>query len=89
MPRYQIVTPHLESECLQALDEMAAHDPSLMSSLAYGCHFGDHTGYAIVEAASEAEVRSRLPRSVGRRARVVEVDHVTPEEIRASHDKAE
>jgi hypothetical protein len=88
MPKYQIVTPHDASECLQALDDMLAHDADLLSNMVIGCHFDDHTGYAVIEASDEAEARSRLPRSVSRWARVVEVQHITPEEIRAKHEEA-
>lgn len=88
MPKFQIVTPHDDAQCVQALDEMLSHDPDLQSQVVFGCHFGDHTGYAVIEATSEAEARDRLPQSLGKRARVVEVEYFDPEEIRASHDKA-
>jgi hypothetical protein len=87
MAKFQIVTPHHEAECIQAIDEMLTHDAELLSHIAYGCHFGDHTGYGVIEAVDEAEARSRLPQSVGKWARVVEVEHFSPEEIRARHDK--
>lgn len=88
MPKFQIVTPHDDAQCVLALDEMLAHDAELQSQLVYGCHFGDHTGYALIEASDEAEARSRLPKLLNRRARVVAVENFTPEEIRSKHDKA-
>jgi hypothetical protein len=87
MAKFQIVTPHHEAECIEALDEMLAHDAELLSHVAYGCHFGDHTGYAVIEAANEAEVRSRLPKSAGKWVRIVEVEYFAPEDIRSQHDR--
>ncbi|HEX9015100.1 MAG TPA: hypothetical protein VF960_03740 [Chloroflexota bacterium] len=87
MAQYQTIIPHDESQCVEALDDMLASDPELQSHVVYGCHFGDHTGYAVLEAADEAAVRKRLPQSLNRRARVVEVEHFTPEQIKANHDK--
>ncbi len=88
MAKFQAIIPHEDAQCVDALDDMLAHDPELQSQVVYGCHFGDHTGYAIVEASDEAEVRRRLPDSLNKRARVVEVEHFSPEEIKAHHDKA-
>jgi hypothetical protein len=88
MPRYQVVAPHDAAECIQALDDMLTHDADLLSHIAYGCHVDDHTGYGVIEASDEAEVRRRLPQSVGRWARIVKVEHITPEDIRAKHDHA-
>jgi hypothetical protein len=87
MPKYQIVTPHDDAQCVQALDEMLAHDPDFQSQVVFGCHFGDHTGYALIEASDEAEARSKLPRSLVGRARVVGVEHFSPEEIKSDHDR--
>ncbi len=86
MAKFQLVIPHDGAQCVEALDDLLAHDADLQSKVVYGCHFGDHTGYALIEGADEAGVRSRLPSSLKKRARVVEVEHFTPEEIRAHHD---
>ena len=87
MPKYQIVMPHDPAQCAMALDEVLSHDPDFSSKVMYGCHAGDCTGYALIEVSSEAEVRRMIPKTLHRRARVVEVEHVTPEEIRSVHDK--
>jgi hypothetical protein len=88
MPRFQIVMPHDPSRCVEALEEVLAYDPEFHSQVFYGCHFGDDTGYALIEASGEEEARSGIPKTLRGRARVVEVEHVSPEEIRASHDRA-
>ncbi len=88
MSKFQIVIPHEGAQCVEALDELLDHDADLQSEVVYGCHFGDHTGYAVIEGSDEAQVRSRIPASLNKRARVVEVEHFTPEEIKAHHDKS-
>jgi hypothetical protein len=72
---------------MEALEEALRHDPDFHSQVLYGCHFGDCTGYAVVEASSEEEARSRIPPTLSRRARVVGVEHVRPEEIITTHDR--
>lgn len=88
MPKFQIVMPHDPAQCAVALDEVMNHDPEFNSQVMYGCHVGDCTGYALIEVASEEEARSKVPKTLHKRARIVEVEHVTPEEIRSAHDKA-
>lgn len=87
MPKYQIVMPHDPAQCIQALEETLDHDPDFHSQVVYGCHFDDHTGYALVEASSEEEARSKVPKTLNKRTRVVGVEHVSPEEIRAVHNE--
>ncbi len=87
MPKFQIVVPHDPAQCMEALDEMFSHDPEFHSQVFYGCHFGDCTGYALIEASSEEEARSKVPITLRKRARVVGVEHVDPEEIRSVHTK--
>jgi len=87
MPKYQIVMPHDPAQCIEALEEVLNHDPDFHSQVVYGCHFGDDTGYALIEASNEEEARSKIPKTLHRRARVVEVEHFSPEEIRSKHDK--
>ncbi len=88
MPRYQVVSPHEPSECIDVLYEMSTHNREFLDATLTGCHFGDHTGYTIVEASSAEEVRSKLPARLRKRARVVEVEPVDPEEVRVSHEAA-
>jgi len=49
---------------------------------------GDHTGYAIVEARSESEVRETIPVFLAGKARVIKLNKFTPEQIREFHTKA-
>ncbi len=88
MPKFQIVMPHDPAECIQALMAMRVHDPEFQSGVFYGCHFGDCTGYALIEASSEEEARSKIPRTLLKRARIVEVEHLNPDDIVSAHDRA-
>ncbi len=87
MPKFQIVMPHDPAQCMDALEEVLDHDPAFFSQVFYGCHFGDCTGYALVEASSEEEARSKVPITLRKRARVVGVEPVGPEEIRSVHTR--
>ncbi len=88
MKKYQVVSPHDPAQCLQALDDLLAHNPDFLSHTLFGCHAGDHTGYTIVDASSEGDVRSMLPSTLRSRARVVEVERETPQRIKSYHDEA-
>ncbi len=86
MPKFQIVSPHDPAECLLAIGDMVTHNPELMEAALMGCHNGDHTAYAVVEASSEEEARSNLPDSLRKRARVSQVESFDIEEFRDVHD---
>lgn len=87
MAKYLIESPHTNQGCLEALDDMLANDPKLLAKFDWGCNFGYHTGWAIVEAKSETEARKILPVSLRNQARIFKVDKFTPEQIRKSHQK--
>ena len=55
MPRFEVITPHNDAECLKALDEVVAHNPSLLQQFWFGCKSGDHTGFALMDAKSESD----------------------------------
>ncbi len=87
MPKFQVVSPHLPSECLRALDEMLDYDPKFFEESWLGCDVGDHTAYAVVDADAIEEVRARIPPFLRPKTRVVEVGHAKAEEIRAHHEQ--
>jgi hypothetical protein len=88
MERYFIASPHTREECLRALDETLAKGAGVLADYEWGCMAGDHTGYAIVEARSEAEVKATIPAFLGGKARVVKLNKFTPEQIREFHKKS-
>jgi hypothetical protein len=88
MERYFVESPHTPEECLRALDEILAKGPGVLADYEWGCMSGDHTGYAIVEARSESEVKETIPSFLGKKTRVVKLNKFTPEQIRDFHRKS-
>jgi hypothetical protein len=88
MARYIIESPHTKEECLRALDEELEKGKDILGKFDYGCKAGDHTAYAIVDANSKNDALKLVPTFLQNKARVVEVDKITPEMIRSFHTKA-
>ena len=85
---YIVESKHTPQECLRALDDVLERGPDILDKFEWGCAKGEHTGWALVEAGSEAEVRSNLvPSSMGDKTRIIEVSKFTPEQIRSFHEK--
>lgn len=85
MARYLIESPHTKEECLRALDEVLAKGPDVLARYDFGCMAGDHTGWATVEAQSDAAAGEFVPGFLRGKARIVMVGKYTPEQIRAAH----
>jgi hypothetical protein len=83
--RYMILTPHTKEQCLKSLDAMVASSSDLLAKTEWGCMVGDHTGYVIVNAASEEAARNMLPPSERPSARVIKLNKFTPEQIKSFH----
>jgi hypothetical protein len=88
MERYFVESPHTPEECLRALDEILAKGPGVLADYEWGCMAGDHTGYAIVEARSESEIKGTIPAFLAGKARVVKLNKFTPDQIREFHKKS-
>jgi hypothetical protein len=88
MTRYIIESPHTKEECLRALDEELEKGKDILGKFDYGCRAGDHTAYAIVDANSKNDALKLVPTFLQNKARVVEVDKITPEMIRSFHTMA-
>jgi len=88
MERYHVESPHTPEECLRALDEILAKGSDVLARYEWGCMAGDHTGYATVEARSEAEVRKTIPSFLEGKTRVIKLNQFTPEQIREFHRKS-
>jgi hypothetical protein len=86
MNRYMVEVKHTPEECLKTLDEINAKSSALLSKFEWGCMSGDHTGYGIVEAESEAAVKAMLPSSMAD-AHIVKLNKFTPQQIKAFHAK--
>ena len=87
MTRYLIEAPHTKEECLRNLDQTLAKGPDILEKFYFGCHSGEHTAWAIVDAENRSDAEKLLSDVViRRRARIVEVGKSTPQEIRAMHE---
>lgn len=85
---YLIEVPHNEAECLRALDEQLEKGSDVLDKFYYGCHVGDHTGYAIVDASNEGEIKNMIPNFLLDKSLISELSKFTPEMIRSYHKKA-
>ena len=83
--KYLIESPHTNEECLAALDETLARGQDNLAAWSWSCKTGEHCGYALLEAANEAEARSLVPRIVRARARIHAVTPITAKEIERFH----
>lgn len=59
-----------------------------MNKTYFGCHYGVHKGWAIVDADSETDAKNMLPDFLRNKATVVQVSQLTPEEIKGLHKPA-
>jgi len=86
MARFLIQSPHKPEECLRALDGIFAKGKDTLEKYEFGCREGDHTGYMTVDAGTKNEVLNKyVPDFLQSKARVVEIQKFTPDEIKAFH----
>jgi hypothetical protein len=88
MARYLIESPHTKEECLRALDELVDKKKGLVEEYEFGCMSGNHTGYLIVDASSESEVREKIPGFLMNKAKIVKLDKFTEDQVRDFHRKS-
>jgi hypothetical protein len=69
MERYLIETPHSAEDCKQLVEQVYAM--GYLYHFDWGCMDGVHSGWAIIEAESEADAYLAVPSIVRRKARVV------------------
>ena len=72
MDRYLIETPHTGQECLILVKELNAQ--GFLWNFDWGCEAGIHSGWAIIEAESEAQARLAVPPLVRNRARIIKLN---------------
>ncbi len=85
MARYLIESPHTPEECLQHLDEVLARGPDELAAYDWGCMVGDHTAWTVLEVDGKAAAQDRIPPFLRPKARVVELNKFTPEQVRSFH----
>lgn len=86
---YLITSPHTMEECLASLDEVAASGENAIDNWYWGCKYGDHTGYEIVQAASKEAAMKTVPENLRAKAHIYEVGKFTEEQIASLHEQME
>jgi hypothetical protein len=77
MDRYLIETPHTDQDCHQLIAQMLA--TGYLHNFEWGCKSGVHSGWAILEAESEAQARLAVPPLVRNKARVIKLNRFDDE----------
>lgn len=83
MDRYLIESPHTQEDCTQVLKQVEAL--GYLTHFEWGCPWGNHTGFAIIEAENEMQARMVVPTMSRKQARVVRLMRYTPEMLKAGH----
>jgi len=82
---YLVESHHTPQECMTTLDKMS-QKPEIFQRFEWGCHSGEHTGWAIVQGTNETTVRNMIPADMEQKTKVIQVEKYTPEEIRQMHE---
>lgn len=83
--QYLVEVPHTAAECLAALDETKAMGQEKLNQWTWGCMFGDHTAYSIVNAKNETEALANVPEAERAKAKVIPLTKFTVEQIQSFH----
>lgn len=85
MRRYMLESPHTKEECLKELEGIMSEGRNVLDKFYWGCSQGDHTGYAIVDADDELKALNLVPGFIRNKAKAIEVQQFTPEQIKSLH----
>jgi hypothetical protein len=85
MDRFLIETPHREQDCLNLIEMVNAQ--GYLTHFDWGCMNGVHSGWALIEADSEAEARLAVPPLVRGQARIVKVTKVDAAMLAQMHKR--
>ena len=83
MQRFLIISPHTDSECKDALQQVLF--AGYLTHFDWGCADGDHTGWAIVEAENKTEALMVVPPGQRHTARAVKLIKFSAEEVERMH----
>ncbi len=86
MKKYLIETPHSEQDCKLLVDQIYAM--GYLYHFDWGCKAGIHSGWAIIEAESDADARLAVPPMVRSKARVVQLNKFT-RDFASEHEMSE
>lgn len=85
MAQYIIEVSHDDPDCIQSLNTIVDWGMHVLHHTWFGCPTGVHMCWLQLEADTEAEARAVLPPQMRAKAQVVEVEKLTPEQIKAIH----
>jgi hypothetical protein len=85
MSTFLIESTHTPQECTEAMNQVSMIESDVLKNAYWGCHYGEHKGWMIIEASSQSEAVRAVPASLRNKATIVEVEQMTPEEIRQAH----
>ena len=85
MAQYLIEATHTDPECIRELNTIVDWGMHLLHHTWFGCAVGVHTCWLQLEADTESEAAGVLPPAMRSKARVIEVQKLTPEQIRDLH----
>jgi hypothetical protein len=83
--QYLIELPHTQETCLRSLDKLNELGSNTLEMWSFGCHEGNHTGYAFVDADSASQALEIVPTEERRQAKLHKLSKFTAEEIRSYH----
>jgi len=83
--QYLVEVPHTTEECLASLDETKAMGADKLNQWTWGCMFGNHTGYLIVNAKSETEALANVPSDEHAKAKAYPLTKFTVQQIESFH----
>jgi hypothetical protein len=83
--QYLIQVPHTVEQCLASLDEAKAMGADKLNQWSWGCSFGDHTAYLIVNAKNETEALANVPSAERPQAKVYPLTKFTIQQIESFH----
>ncbi len=84
--RFLVIVNHTPESCLSDLDKVNAKGEKMLAMFDWGCMYGDHAGYAVIEANDEAAARAMLPAGLSQ-VKLIKVGKFTREQIRSFHEK--
>ena len=85
MNTYFVMTTHTPEQCMNNAMELKEKGEAYISKFYFGCHSGDHTGYAFLSGASEDAVRKMLVKDAQASAKIMKVDKFTVAGIEKLH----
>ena len=87
MPRYIIQSDHTLEDCVRVLDGFVQAGAHYLESADWGCEYGVHTGWLVVEANDDHDANLMAPPVFRKDAKVVKLNKFTPQQVRDFHNE--